>query len=69
MAENKETDASEKPDYGKALLAYSCVSIIITMLRCPELIGYLGQFLVVAAVVFFIYVVFIRMFIIHGRKH
>ena len=61
-------DEKESPNYGKALLGYSCVSIIITMISCPELIGYLGMFCVGLAVVFFIYVVFVRIFIVYGRK-
>ena len=62
-------EKNEKPDYGKILFAYACLSIIITMLRCEGLRYCLGQILVGIAVLFFIYVVFIRLFIVYGRKH
>ena len=61
-------DEKESPNYGKALLGYSCVSIIITMITCPYLIDDLGKILVGLAVLFFIYVVFVRIFIVYGRK-
>ena len=64
MAKNEK----EQLNYGKFFLVFSLLYGFVLLLKLEVFRWLIGFLFLGAAVLFFIYVVFIRMFIIYGRK-